>query len=62
MPKIECQCEACGEGFRRVVLRGEICPGLACPECHSRQIKVAADFQGLFDGISNFSTLAKDTN
>lgn len=63
MPKIEYQCKSCGHRFERLVLRGGEKKTFSCPECNEKEnVKPVPSAESLFDGISNFSALAGDTN
>ncbi len=62
MPKIDYHCEQCGHDFERVGLQGEPKTGMKCPKCKGAHVKAVKGSDRLFNGISNFSSLAKDTN
>ena len=62
MPKIDYHCEQCGHDFVRVGLQTEPVAGMQCPKCKGAQVKPVKGPARLFNGISNFSALAKDTN
>jgi putative FmdB family regulatory protein len=62
MPTIEYTCKACHHIFSRVVLRGEEDRPAACPKCRGKNALPSRAPESLFNGISSFSTLAKDTN
>lgn len=62
MPSIECHCPECGYNFNRIFFRGDENKSVICPKCQCDKVKYSKSNPGLFDGISNFSSLAKDTN
>jgi len=62
MPTIDYQCRECHHSFSRMVLRGEENRVGRCPNCRSKTARPIRPNRGLFDGISNFSNLSKDTN
>ena len=62
MPTCEYRCKACGHSFSRLVFRGDEAETETCPACGCREAVKAPQAESLFDGISNFSTLARDTN
>jgi hypothetical protein len=62
MPSIECKCLECSHMFKQIVFRGDEDQPVICPECKSDRIKLSHEPPGLFNGISNFSSLAGDTN
>jgi len=62
MPMIDYHCRACNQSFSRVVLRGEEDRLACCPSCHRETAQPLEPNRGLFQGISNFSNLSKDTN
>ena len=62
MSKIEYHCNACDTWFERVVLRGAERTVPDCPSCRSRRVQIAPSSRSLFNGIANFSTLARDTH
>jgi putative FmdB family regulatory protein len=62
MPIIEYKCPHCGHSFNRMILKGDEPGSETCPECHRGKVKPPTQYPRLFEGIANFSTLAKDTN
>ena len=62
MPKLEYHCEQCGHNFERVTLHGDQAAPVRCPKCGGDQVKSAKGPISLFNGIANFSSLAKDRN
>ena len=62
MPTIEYKCGNCDHLFKAVVFRGDKETEPLCPKCKSALVKSLPRSESLFKGISNFSTLAKDTN
>ncbi len=62
MPTIEYKCGECDHLFKAVVFRGDKETGTLCPKCKSPLTKSLPRSESLFKGISNSSTLAKDTN
>ncbi|MBI9086332.1 MAG: zinc ribbon domain-containing protein [Desulfobacterales bacterium] len=62
MPTVEYQCPQCDHRFSRVALRGEAEPPAKCPNCGAVDVTAFRGASSLFDGIANFSDLAKDTN
>ncbi len=63
MPTTEYVCLECGHRFSRLFLRGEPAVAANCPECGTvAGVEPSRGASGLFDGIANFSDLAKDTN
>jgi len=62
MPTIEYKCGNCDHLFKTVVFRGDEETEPPCPKCKSPLTKSLPKSESLFKGISNFSTLAKDTN
>ena len=62
MPTIEFKCEDCAHLFKAVVFRGDPEIEPSCPKCKGPNTKSLPQSESLFQGISNFSTLAKDTN
>jgi len=62
MPSVEYQCRECEHAFTRVVLRGEEKRLAVCPHCGRKTARPARMEKGLFNGISNFSSLSQDTN
>jgi len=62
MPSIEFKCRECGHAFSRVALRGEAARVIVCPQCRRKTAHPAKPPESLFNGISSFSTLSKDTN
>ncbi len=62
MPTIEYKCGDCDHLFKEVVFRGDPEAEPSCPKCKSPLTQSLPRSESLFKGISNFSTLAKDTN
>jgi putative FmdB family regulatory protein len=62
MPTIEYNCKDCDHTFNGVVLRGEEGKKVPCPKCRSKAVIQSKPPTSLFNGISSFSTLSKDTN
>ena len=62
MPTIEYKCENCDHLFKTVVFRGDKETEPPCPKCKSLLAKALPGSKSIFKGISNFGTLAKDTN
>jgi len=62
MPTIEYKCENCDHLFKKVVFRGDKEIEALCPKCKSPCTKSLPKSEGVFNGISNFSTFLKDTN
>jgi putative FmdB family regulatory protein len=62
MPTIEYKCHHCGHAFKRTIMKGDETGSENCSECHRGKVKPSTQSPGLFEGIANFSTLAKDTN
>jgi putative FmdB family regulatory protein len=62
MPTIDYKCGNCDHLFKTVVFRGDKETELACPKCKSSLTKSLPRSESLFKGISELSTLAKDTN
>ncbi len=62
MPTAEFKCQVCDHTFNRVVLRGEEDRKAPCPKCQGKAALVSKPPSSLFNGISNFSSLSKDTN
>ena len=62
MPTIEYKCGNCNHLFKAVVFRGDKQTEALCPKCKSSLTKSLPRSESLFKGISNFSTLVKDTN
>ena len=62
MPTIEYKCRECDQTFSRVVLRGDENQPAACPTCQGKTALPTSAPESLFNGISSFSTLSKDTN
>ncbi len=62
MPIIEYKCGNCDHLFKAIVFRGDKETDPPCPKCKSPFAKTLPRSESLFKGISNFSTLAKDTN
>lgn len=62
MPTVEYRCPQCRHVFSRVVLRGDEDLPVACPACAAAGVRPDKGPASLFEGIANFSRLAKDTN
>lgn len=62
MPTIEYHCPKCAHTFKQVVFRGDEKQPRPCPKCKSTEVKPSLRAESLFNGISNFSSLAGDTN
>jgi len=62
MPTVEYRCRECEKAFSRVVMRGEEKKLAVCPLCRRKAARPLNPKSGLFNGISNFSNLSKDTN
>ena len=60
MPKYEYNCDQCGHSFERLVFMGDEETLIPCPRCGKKDVTRMAGADSLFDGISNFSALAKD--
>ena len=60
MPKYEYKCNKCSFTFEKLVFRGDEETEVSCPECGGKEVKQTPGASGLFNGISNFSSLAKD--
>lgn len=60
--RLEYKCPQCGLSFSRVVLRGDEDVPASCPACAAAGVRPDKGPASLFEGISNFSSLAKDTN
>jgi putative FmdB family regulatory protein len=62
MPSIEYHCRTCGNSFKKILFLGDKEEKPLCPKCKSADVEKSPTASGLFQGISNFSSLAKDTN
>ena len=62
MPTIDYLCQNCDHAFRALSFRGDETGDAVCPVCGSHGIKPEPKPEGVFDGISNFSSLAGDSN
>ena len=62
MPTAEYRCPQCDHRFSRTILRGEAATPARCPHCGKADVIARQPASGLFDGIANFSDLAKDTS
>jgi len=62
MPTIEYKCRNCDHLFKTVIFRGDKETKALCPKCKSPLTKSLPKTESIFNGISNFSTLVKDTN
>jgi len=62
MPNIEYKCGDCDHLFKVVIFRGDPETEAPCPKCKSPLTKSLPRSERLFKGISNITTLSKDTN
>jgi putative FmdB family regulatory protein len=62
MPIKEYQCRQCGNNFKTVLFQGDEEKNPACPNCRSLDLERPNGSTSIFNGISNFSALAKDSN
>jgi putative FmdB family regulatory protein len=62
MPLIEYTCKDCGINFKRLIFLGDEETPSVCPSCKGTTIERLEGAEGLFQGISNQSSLAGDRN
>ncbi|GBC60463.1 zinc ribbon domain-containing protein [Desulfonema ishimotonii] len=60
MPKYEYNCPTCGHYFEKIAFMGDEDLPVPCPECGRKEVRRLTSAAGLFNGIANFSALAKD--
>ncbi len=62
MPKVNYNCNQCGYSYTKIFMMGDKEEMPICPKCKSTQVVKSKGPERLFEGISNYSSMAKDTN
>ncbi|MCU0614617.1 MAG: zinc ribbon domain-containing protein [Desulfobacterales bacterium] len=62
MPSVEYTCQHCGHLYKRIIFMGDKEEKPLCPKCKSADVVKSPSASRLFKGISNLSSMAKDTN
>lgn len=62
MPRHEYYCKGCDYTFARLLYLGDDESKVECPKCQNKQLHKLPSAPGLFEGIANFSSLAKDSS
>lgn len=62
MPTVNYNCKQCRYSFKKIFMMGDKEEIPICPKCNSTNVGKSIAPERVFEGISNYSSMGKDTN